>query len=386
MRKIILSIVFVALFLILSIPASAQVCGDVQEDNSVNVADIVYLIEYLFWGPEPMEMELADVDNRTGITIGDVNYLSCYLFSGGYWPDCSPDDIYNYNYAPDDTIFLPRLYNIPENINEVTLPIYTSFEENTSGFYLPLTKYGTSSNYVFTFSSCNILAYGSVNDCVVLRRDYLDTLILSGCEVSDNFTRDRQNLYSVTFQRNLTGTGDIDLGYADRSNEWRFCIVKNDGDLYIPVVEYIEEEANFLSVSESQVTFTGTTGFKIPGSFEIEITSDYTPINWEATISEDWINIDVTSGTTPSILTITADSVDFDPGTYMGTVTITNTDNPYDPGQEIDVVLFLRVAYQSMDANCDGKFNISDITYMIAYLFGGGPLPCDPCTGTWPEE
>jgi len=386
MRLIIPSLVFVALFFMLSIPVSAQTCGDVNGDEGLNIADITYYINYLFWGPAPVNLAMADIDNRAGVTVGDINYFLQYIFAGGDIPDCSPDDIYNYNYAPDDTIFIPRMFDIPENIDEATLPISTSFEENTAGFYLPLLKYGTGSNDVFTFSSCNTLIPMPLNEGIIAEQDFLDTLILLGLETSDVFTRDRQNLYSVTFQRNLTGTGDIDLGYADRSGEWRFCIVKDDGDLYVPVIEYIDVEANFLSVSESVVNFTGTTGFKIPGFFEIEITSDYDPINWEAEVSEDWINIDISSGITPSILTITADSVDFVPGTYTGTITITNNDNPYDAGQEIDVILFLRAAYKAMDANCDGKFNISDICYMVAYLFGGGPPPCDPCTGTWPEK
>lgn len=30
------------------------------------------------------------------------------------------------------------------------------------------------------------------------------------------------------------------------------------------------------------------------------------------------------------------------------------------------------------DANCDGQANISDVVYLINYLFHGGPPPCDP--------
>jgi hypothetical protein len=31
------------------------------------------------------------------------------------------------------------------------------------------------------------------------------------------------------------------------------------------------------------------------------------------------------------------------------------------------------------DANCDGAVNISDVNYLINYLFNGGPPPCDQC-------
>ena len=31
------------------------------------------------------------------------------------------------------------------------------------------------------------------------------------------------------------------------------------------------------------------------------------------------------------------------------------------------------------DNNCDRVVNITDLTYLVAYLFSGGPEPCDPC-------
>lgn len=31
------------------------------------------------------------------------------------------------------------------------------------------------------------------------------------------------------------------------------------------------------------------------------------------------------------------------------------------------------------DNNCDQTVNIADLTYLVNYLFGGGPMPCDPC-------
>ena len=31
------------------------------------------------------------------------------------------------------------------------------------------------------------------------------------------------------------------------------------------------------------------------------------------------------------------------------------------------------------DVNCDATANISDVVYLIDYIFGGGPAPCGPC-------
>lgn len=37
------------------------------------------------------------------------------------------------------------------------------------------------------------------------------------------------------------------------------------------------------------------------------------------------------------------------------------------------------VPYESADVNCDGAVNISDMTYMVSFLFSGGPAPCANC-------
>lgn len=66
--------------------------GDVDLSGAINVADLSYLIAYLFRaGPEPSCMEEADVDLTGVVSVADVTYLIAFLFRGG--PDpylCSP--------------------------------------------------------------------------------------------------------------------------------------------------------------------------------------------------------------------------------------------------------------------------------------------------------
>lgn len=58
--------------------------GDVNGDRIVNIADGVYLINYLFiGGASPELLESGDVDGNGGINIGDVVCLINYLFLGG---------------------------------------------------------------------------------------------------------------------------------------------------------------------------------------------------------------------------------------------------------------------------------------------------------------
>ncbi len=65
------------------------VCGDANEDGQIDIADVVYLINYLFTGgsaPQPWEAGDANCDGA--VDIGDVVYLINYLFVGGPPPSC----------------------------------------------------------------------------------------------------------------------------------------------------------------------------------------------------------------------------------------------------------------------------------------------------------
>jgi hypothetical protein len=65
------------------------ICGDVNEDGVVNIADVVYLINYLFaGGSPPVPWEAGDVNLDGVVNIADVVYLINYLFAGGS-PPCS---------------------------------------------------------------------------------------------------------------------------------------------------------------------------------------------------------------------------------------------------------------------------------------------------------
>jgi hypothetical protein len=73
--------------------------GDVNKDGKLNVADVIYLINYLFRsGPKPIEFEdQGDVNNDTYRNVTDVIYIINYLFKSGpapidknRWLDKSP--------------------------------------------------------------------------------------------------------------------------------------------------------------------------------------------------------------------------------------------------------------------------------------------------------
>jgi hypothetical protein len=61
--------------------------GDANADGNVTIADVVYIINYLFRaGPEPIPLETGDVDGNNETVISDAVYLVIYLFRAGNPP------------------------------------------------------------------------------------------------------------------------------------------------------------------------------------------------------------------------------------------------------------------------------------------------------------
>ncbi|KPJ65382.1 hypothetical protein AMJ44_10300 [candidate division WOR-1 bacterium DG_54_3] len=63
--------------------------GDANGDSEIDIADVVFLINYLFDdGPEPYPLEAGDADCSGEVDIGDAIFLINYLFVGGPSPSC----------------------------------------------------------------------------------------------------------------------------------------------------------------------------------------------------------------------------------------------------------------------------------------------------------
>ena len=61
--------------------------GDPNHDGMIDVADVIYLVNYLFLsGSEPDPFESGDANGDGQVDIGDVVYLANYLFLGGAPP------------------------------------------------------------------------------------------------------------------------------------------------------------------------------------------------------------------------------------------------------------------------------------------------------------
>ena len=71
--------------------AAAYVCGNANGDESVNVSDAVYIINFVFSGGNaPSPLESGDANCDTKVNVSDAVYLINYVFSGGNSP-CDTD-------------------------------------------------------------------------------------------------------------------------------------------------------------------------------------------------------------------------------------------------------------------------------------------------------
>jgi hypothetical protein len=59
-------------------------CGDIDHSGSINVADLTWLVDFLFnGGSPPVTYEAGDIDCHEGINVVDITYLVDFFFFGG---------------------------------------------------------------------------------------------------------------------------------------------------------------------------------------------------------------------------------------------------------------------------------------------------------------
>jgi hypothetical protein len=58
--------------------------GDLDHSHSVDIADLVFLVDFMFTGgPAPYPPFIADIDGTCAVDIADLVYLVDYMFAGG---------------------------------------------------------------------------------------------------------------------------------------------------------------------------------------------------------------------------------------------------------------------------------------------------------------
>jgi hypothetical protein len=71
----------------MNVAGLSAIPGDVTLDNDVNVADLTYLVAFMFRsGPPPLVLNAADVNGSCDVDIADVTFLVAYMFKTGAAP------------------------------------------------------------------------------------------------------------------------------------------------------------------------------------------------------------------------------------------------------------------------------------------------------------
>ena len=70
-------------------PAFDFICGDLNDDDALNIIDIIFLINYRYKdGSAPIPQASADVNNDELLNILDIVYLINYKYKEGPEPNC----------------------------------------------------------------------------------------------------------------------------------------------------------------------------------------------------------------------------------------------------------------------------------------------------------
>jgi hypothetical protein len=105
-----------------------------------------------------------------------------------------------------------------------------------------------------------------------------------------------------------------------------------------------------LSVSSTSLSFIGSVGMSNPPSQNLTITNTGGggALSWTASSNASWLTVSAGSGTTPSSITVSANSSALASGTYSGTITITA---PGAPNSPISISVSLLVTNILMSTN-----------------------------------
>lgn len=245
-----LKLVIIGVVLICLIPGIAQgqdcvfdQCGDIDGNGFRDIRDGTALRSFLIGGPAPVDSACANVDGKFGITICDmIRSWDVAVWWFNQFTSCNRGIEYSYLPTPEDTIFVPSMSNISENIDKVELPIFISYFDR-SGFeavYLPFLPLGEGSNSAFLAEQPDSLdslarVFYDIKPDTALHLD----VQLGGTHVPVG----RVLSGVVRYSRVSTGVGQIVPEIINEFDLKRMALAKFDaadtwtGDLYIPTIK-----------------------------------------------------------------------------------------------------------------------------------------------------
>lgn len=118
---------------------NAPICGDLNNDQVVDVADLDDLIDYLFFnGPAP-SWETADVDECGSVNVVDAGYLSRFIYSLSAPAPCMADHDCLFQDGNHEVLLDCPISAQVGEVDSVALPVLVSTDSVINGFCLGFT-------------------------------------------------------------------------------------------------------------------------------------------------------------------------------------------------------------------------------------------------------
>ena len=381
MRSLLVTVFSVIGLMTMGGSASAQLCGDASGDTTVNISDLVMIIEHISQASAaPIDSANADCDGRAGVTISDMVNLGRYLFQGGTL-NCNITGSYSFAPTSTDTVFVPRMLNVPAYVDTVALIVATSFDSTTEGFYLPMIEQGAFSNNLFSLSSVDILSTDPVTGA---GNPIGDTTVMWGSSLFGNFMTGYNEFFRLNYVRVAPGIGNIVPELVDRSPLWKMAVEKG-GDLRVPLVFYADAQLppDSLVALPTELFFSANTGQPNNEHFVVDFISTGLPVAFDVSPSHPWIVLDsVPPGglVTPASIIVSVASGPLPEGVHHGQIEIVVVDSAVVKNTDaINVTLTIETVFPPGDFDCNGQANIVDLLIYVSWLFQGGPplIYCD---------
>jgi hypothetical protein len=370
------------LMLIFATGAYAQNCADVNGDSHVDIVDIIYMMQEHTGGVPAIPTGKGDIDHRQGYNSGDARCLVDFIFAGGNEPGCPPFPSYSL-VNTDDSLILPS-HVVPAGSGKFALPIYLLNHTKVSDMVLPMQVNGLGS----TIFLDSLRTVSSINNTVGIRTQSANgstgVIAFSIINHQDDIVPAINLLALAYFHYTSSPGGTVSMDTVTiRPHTFLNYVYGPRYEIGSPKV-VITEALPFprMTVQPDTLAFEAIAGKTNPGGQGFIILSSGEPFNWTLT-SPSWISVDATSGTSSSVVGVFPNTAGLSVGDHYGDIIVYSTGALGSP-QKVVVKLTLKQQFLSLDANCDGAFNIADIVTQLNYLFRGGSV-CDPCTGELPE-